>query len=201
MASCPGCGRATDAPVCPSCGTVVGTPFGGDTVAAVSPDQPGYGLPRNLPDALGSVRTQTRRSYWTGLALGVVVAAAGVLGWALLAYVHVRTALIALVVAAGVAAAMRTQAPGDRRAPATVVVLTVLSALVGLLAAQYVLLAHAAHLSVFTVIRLWPVSKIPTLMTTGTDAFTWLIIALAALTGWRYARGLSRPAGRTRRRW
>ena len=128
-------------------------------------------------------------NYGRALALSIGIALVGVGAWVLLAEAaHVRTALIAFGVAAGVATVMRTFAPADRRAPATIVVLTVASALLGLLASQYVLLADAVHLNVFTVVDRLPMSKIPKLLTTGTTAITWIIIAVSAYTGFGYAQ-------------
>src|SRR3954471_1201675 len=142
--------------------------------------------------------------FGRALAMSTAIAMAGVVGWVILAETaHVRTALIAFAVAAGVAAVMRTFAPHDRRAPAVIVILTIASALLGLLASQYVLLADANHVGVMTAVSHVPVSKIPRLMTIGTTAITWVIIALAAYTGFNYARRLSmarramHPAGST----
>jgi hypothetical protein len=142
--------------------------------------------------------------FGRALAMSLAIAVAGIVAWAVLAEVaHVRTALIAFAVAAGVAAVMGRFAPDDRRAPATIVILTVVSALVGLLASQYVLVADTAHVSVTTALSRIPVSKIPKLMTTGTTAITWIIIAVSAYTGFGYAqrhasaRRAATPAGTT----
>src|SRR5436305_9558522 len=92
----------------------------------------------------------SRQSFATALTLAVLVAAGGVVGWVVLAQtMHLRSALVALVVAAGTAAAFRRHAPADARAPIVIVGLTVLSALIGLLASQYALLADAVHVDYF----------------------------------------------------
>jgi hypothetical protein len=154
-----------------------------DTTAALVPVAPSTAFPTPTQAA------PTAGGFGRALALSLAIAAAGIGGWVVLAAtVQVRTALIGFAVAAGVAAVFRQFAPHDRRAPALIVILTVLSALVGLLASQYVLLAHAAHVSTMTAISKVPMSKVPELMTTGTSAITWLIIALSGFSGLRYAQ-------------
>jgi hypothetical protein len=125
-------------------------------------------------------------SLGMALAAAVGVGVLGVIGWVAIADAfQARTALVAFGVALGTAAAFRRFAPSNPLGPPAVVVLTIASALVGLLASQYALLAHDAHLGFFTVVNRLPASKIPTLMTTGTGAFTWVIIALSGLSGYR----------------
>jgi hypothetical protein len=133
--------------------------------------------------------TAAPSGFGRAVVLSALIALAGIAGWAILAEaVHARTALISFAVAAGVAAVMGRLAPLDRRAPAVILGLTIASALVGLLASQYVLLADAAHVGVTTAIENVPLSKIPKLLTTGTTAITWIIIAVSAYTGFGYAQ-------------
>jgi hypothetical protein len=128
-------------------------------------------------------------SFGRAVLLSVLIALAGIAGWAILAEaVHARTALISFAVAAGVAAIMGRLAPFDRRAPAAILGLTIASALLGLLASQYVLLANGQHMSVTTAIDNVPLSKIPKLLTIGTTPITWIIIAVSAYTGFGYAQ-------------
>jgi hypothetical protein len=132
-----------------------------------------------------------QESYGTALLLGLGAAALGVVGWIYLAEAfQLRSALVAFAVALATTAAFARYAPDDRRAPVTIVVLTVASALVGLLGSQYALLAHDVHLSFFTTVRDVPLHKVPRLVTTGTDAFTWVIVALSGFTGYRQAMRL-----------
>jgi hypothetical protein len=135
------------------------------------------------------------------LLAAVAIAVLGVVAWAVLAEtVQVRTALIAFGVAIGTAAAFRKYAPSSPAAPLIVVVLTVASAVLGLLASQYALVAHDFHLSFFTVVDQIPLSKVPHFLTIGTDALTWIIVALSGYSGYRasmqlraHQRGASAP--------
>jgi hypothetical protein len=159
-------------------------------VAAVTPDSAAFtptqvyqaSIPTPHPVAAPS-------SFGRAVLLSVLIALAGIAGWAILAEaIHARTALISFAVAAGVAAIMGRLAPFDRRAPAAILGLTIASALLGLLASQYVLLANATHISVTTAIDTVPFSKVPKLLTIGTTPITWIIIAVSAYTGFGYAQ-------------
>src|SRR5207248_5850182 len=122
------------------------------------------------------------------------VGIAGVGGWIVLAQLaHARTALIELLVAVVAAGAMRRYAPADGRAPFVVVAVTLLSTFAGLLGSEYALLADVTHKGFFTVIGDVAVEKVPRLVFTGTDAVTWLIVALSIGSGYLYARKL-RPS-------
>jgi hypothetical protein len=130
-------------------------------------------------------------AFGVAVAAAVGVAILGVIGWIVLAEAfRIQTAFVAFGVAIGTAAAFRRFAPRNATAPTLVVVLTVASALVGLLGSQYALLAHDAHVSYLTAVRGVPVSKIPDLMKDGTNAFTWVIVALSGLTGYRQSQRL-----------
>src|SRR4051812_7241933 len=146
----------------------------------------------NIPAPVVMTPLAAPSAFGRALAMSIGIALAGVAGWVILAEAaHVRTALISFGVAAGVAAVMQRFAPHDRRAPVVIVGLTIASALVGLLASQYVLVADSAHVSVMTAVDRIPLSKIPHLLTVGTTAITWIIIALSAYTGFGYARRLT----------
>jgi hypothetical protein len=162
-------------------------------VDAASP--PAVEISSPVPAQFGAGQAAPQQSFATALTLAVAVAAGGVVAWVLLAQsMHVRSALVALVVAAGTAAAFRRHAPADRRAPIVIVGLAVASAVVGLLASQYALLADAVHVDYFTVVERLPMSKIPRLMTAGTTPMTWFIVALSIYTGWRYSIRLRQAA-------
>jgi hypothetical protein len=134
-----------------------------------------------------------RFGYERGLWISIGVAFLGVFLWVGAAEVlHVRTALISLAVAAVTAVVMAAHAPGDRRVPATVVVLTVASAVLGLLASEYALVAIALHRSYFDVVLSVPLSRVLRLTVTRTDAFSWFIVALSVYSGIRMARRTKR---------
>jgi hypothetical protein len=129
--------------------------------------------------------------FAAALGLSVAVALLGVVAWELLAQTaHMRSALVGFGVAAVLAGVMRTFAPGDRRAPYCVVLLTALSALAGLLASQYALLAESVHVSFFYAVQHVPVSKIPDLMKAGTTAMTWVVMAASVYAGFAFSRRL-----------
>jgi hypothetical protein len=149
------------------------------------------------PPPWSGPQTAAPEQFARAVLVSVGAGVAGVAGWAILASsVHVRTALISFAVAAAAFAAFRRFAPHNPLAPAVIVAVTVASALVGLLASQYALLADAAHVSYLTAVRDVPMSKVPKLLTTGTDAFTWIIVVLSVYSGYRQSlrlRLMGRP--------
>jgi lysylphosphatidylglycerol synthetase-like protein (DUF2156 family) len=129
--------------------------------------------------------------FGTAVGLSIAVAVLGVVVWEVLAQTaHLRSALVGFGVAAAIAGVMRAFAPNDRRAPVVIIVLTALSALAGLLASQYALVADAFHISFFTVVRDIPISKIPELMKTGTSPMTWIVMAASVYAGFAFSRRL-----------
>jgi hypothetical protein len=129
--------------------------------------------------------------YPHAVVLSAGVAGLGVVGWVVLAETwHVRSALVALAVAAGVTAVFRREAPHDRRAVPTVVAMTLASAVFGLLASQYAVVARAAHVSFFTAVLNIPLSDVPKLFTAGITPVTWFIVALSVYSGYRFATRL-----------
>jgi hypothetical protein len=147
-------------------------------------------VPGTVYPTMPTVAAPTKFGTAVGLSLGVAIL--GVVVWEVLAQAaHVRSALVAFGVAAGIAAVMRAFAPNDRRAPAVIIVLTALSALAGLLASQYALVADAVHVSFFTVVQNIPMSKIPELMKTGTSPMTWVVMAASVYAGFAFSRRLA----------
>jgi MFS superfamily sulfate permease-like transporter len=126
--------------------------------------------------------------FGLALAAAIGVAVLGVVAWVVIERAfNIQTALVGLAVAVGVVSCFRKWAPLNPAAPVIVVVLTVASAITGLLATQYDLLAKAAGISLSKTVNDVPLHKVPKLLTTGTNAFTWIIIALSVYTGIRYA--------------
>ena len=144
-----------------------------------------------LEQVVGPPSAPIAPRFGVALGLSVAIAVMGVVGWTVLAMAHLRSALISFAVAAGIAATMRAFAAHDRRAPFAIGGLTALSALSGLLFSQYEMVADATNLSLYTVINRIPVSKLPDLLTTGTSAVTWVIMAASVYTGLQAATRLS----------
>ncbi|HVU73914.1 MAG TPA: hypothetical protein VHE83_13195 [Mycobacteriales bacterium] len=141
------------------------------------------------PPASGPAAPRSR--FGTAFALSLFIACVGVATWvALAATMQLRSALVSFGVAAGIATVMRAFAPHDRRAPIAIVVLTALSALVGLLGSQYELLSQAANLGFFDTVSRVPTAKIPHLLTIDTTPMTWVIMALSVYSGLRMATAL-----------
>ena len=173
-------------------GTTVALTSAPETPAALQAQVPTQ-VPVQMPVPARAAAADNRFGFAFGLA--VAIALAGVAVWAILAEMaHIRLALVSFGVAAAIAATMRTFAPTDRRAPAAIVGLTAVSAVAGLLASQYALLADAAGLGYFDVVRRVPMSKIPDLMTTGTTGITWFVMAASIWAGWSFARKMRAAA-------
>jgi hypothetical protein len=146
--------------------------------------------PATPPAWVNPASADTER-FGVALLAALGVAIAGIVAWVILAEtMQVRTAIVAFAVAIGTTAAFRRFAPRYPTAPVVVVGLTVASAVLGLLASQYALLAQAVHVSFFTAVGEVPLSKIPRLITIGTDPLTWIIVALSGYSGYRAAQRL-----------
>jgi hypothetical protein len=127
-------------------------------------------------------------NFARALVASIGIAVLGIVAWAVLAEtVHVRSALVSFGVAIGTAAAFRRWAPRHPGAPVAIVGLTIASAVLGLLASQYALLADAVDISFLDAVNDVPLSKVPHFLTIGTDAFTWIIVAVSVYSGYRAA--------------
>ena len=197
-ATCQHCSAVApaDRTMCPSCRRRMRSAAAAVTHTAPAPVVvPVASIAAPTPVAAFAPAPVVARSRF-GLAFGasVVIAAVGVATWAMLAAtMHARSALVGFAVAAGIATVMRALAPHDRRAPIAIVGLTAISALLGLLASQYELLAQATGLSFTDVVERLPMSKVPHLLTIGTTPMTWVIMALSVYSGLRMAATV-RPA-------
>jgi hypothetical protein len=148
--------------------------------------------PVSAPAFVSTPATAVPTRFGVALGLSVAVAILGVVAWEVLAQAaNMRSALVGFGVAAGIAAVMRTFAPGDRRGAPAIVVLTAVSSLAGLLASQYAMVADALHIGFFDAVQLVPTSKIPELMKTGTSAMTWIVMAASVYAGFAFSRRLA----------
>lgn len=153
-----------------------------------SVDQRGAGNRWGLTLVQDTERDDTPGQFAVGFAFASLAALLGAVLWLIVAETfEVRLALIALGVSVVIGLVLLRFAPRDRRNAPTAIVLTFLSALVGLLASQYALLAQATDQSFAEAVLRVPFARIPRLLIAGTDAGTWLIVALSLVSGGRVA--------------